>query len=151
MWEYIRRLRERTAVTILLTTHYLDEADALADRILVMDDGRLVADDSPAALKARVAGDVIHLAYADPVRLMEARAVARDGVAVRDVAAEGQELTVTVEDGTVAIAPLLGALEAAGQRPDAVSIRRPTLNDVFLTLTGHSLREDEPIAAGARS
>ena len=59
LWEHIRSLRDDQGVTIVLTTHYLDEADALADRILVMDDGQIVADDTPDALKARVSGDVV--------------------------------------------------------------------------------------------
>ena len=63
LWEHIRSLRDDTGVTIVLTTHYLEEADALADRIMVMDDGLIVADDTPEALKARIAGDVITLGF----------------------------------------------------------------------------------------
>ncbi len=61
LWQHIRSLRDETGVTILLTTHYLDEADALADRVMVMDDGQIVADDTPDALKARISGDVVTL------------------------------------------------------------------------------------------
>jgi ABC-2 type transport system ATP-binding protein len=142
LWEHIRDLRARLGVTILLTTHYLDEADALADRILVMDDGRIVADDTPDALKARIAGDVVTLALADPGDLDQAEAVARDAVAVRELAVAERELHVTVEDGAVAVAPLLRALDAAGLAIDTVAVSRPSLDDVFLTLTGRSLRED---------
>ena len=147
LWQHIRRLRDETGVTILLTTHYLDEADALADRILVMDDGRIVADDTPDALKARIAGDVVTLALADPDELARAEAVAREAVAVRELAVADGQLHVTVENGAVAVAPLLRALDAAGLSPDTVAVSRPSLDDVFLTLTGRSLREDTaPVA-----
>jgi ABC-2 type transport system ATP-binding protein len=139
LWEHIRSLREDTGVTILLTTHYLDEADVLADRILVMDDGRLVADDTPDALKARISGDVVHLVVDDPGR---AEALVRSAVAVRDVTTVDDGLHVTVEDGATAVAPILRALDAADLPLDSVSVSRPTLDDVFLTLTGRTLREE---------
>jgi ABC-2 type transport system ATP-binding protein len=143
LWDHIRSLREETGVTILLTTHYLEEADALADRILVMDGGRLVADDAPAALKARIAGDVIQLSLEDPAEVAQAEVVARDTLAVREIAATDGTLHVTVDEGAVAVAPLLRALDTAGLHPTTVSVSRPSLDDVFLTLTGRSLREGE--------
>ncbi len=148
LWEHIRALREQTGVTILLTTHYLEEADALADRILVMDGGRLVADDTPAALKARIAGEVIQVALEEPDAVGRAEAVARDALAPRDVTAADGTLHVTVDDGAVAVAPLLRALDAAALPLSSVTVSRPSLDDVFLTLTGRSLREDagEPAA-----
>src|SRR5579875_1732584 len=114
LWEHIRRLRDEQGVTILITTHYLDEADALSDRIMVMDDGRIVANDTPDALKARISGDVVALTLGG--------------------------------GGTVAVAPLLRALDAAGLDVAEVSVSRPTLDDVFLTLTGRSLREGDGAA-----
>lgn len=146
LWDHIRSLREQTGVTILLTTHYLEEADVLADRILVMDDGRLVADDTPAALKARIAGDVIQLTVVEPAELAEAERVARSALAVRAVAVADETLHVSVEEGAVAVAPLLRALDAAGLDLASVNVSRPSLDDVFLTLTGRSLR-DEPTEA----
>jgi ABC-2 type transport system ATP-binding protein len=149
LWEHIRSLREETGVTILLTTHYLDEADALADRILVMDDGRLVADDTPDALKARISGDIVHLVLEDPGALGQAEALARETVAVRDATIADDVLHVTVEDGAIAVAPLLRALDAAELPLASVTVSRPSLDDVFLTLTGRSLREDDPESAEA--
>jgi ABC-2 type transport system ATP-binding protein len=146
LWELIRKLRDELGVTILLTTHYLDEADALADRILVMDHGELVADDTPAALKARISGDVIALGF-EAGDLEQAERIARTALEPRELVIADEILNITVEDGTVAIAPLLAALDAAGLRPTSVSIHRPTLDDVFLTLTGRSLREEEAVAA----
>ena len=91
LWDLIRSLRERPGVTILLTTHYLEEADALADRILVMDHGQLVADDTSAALKARISGDVIHLTFADG--LERAAEITRETLSPRDL--------VVAEDGAL--------------------------------------------------
>jgi len=144
LWRHIRALRDDTGVTIVLTTHYLEEADALADRILVMDGGRLVADDTPAALKARISGDVITLTFADSSAASHqaAQSVARETIPVRDSSADGAALRVTVDDGSLAVPALLRALDAAGLATSSVRVDRPSLDDAFLTLTGHSLRED---------
>ncbi|MDQ6838492.1 MAG: ATP-binding cassette domain-containing protein [Actinomycetota bacterium] len=145
LWQHIRSLRDETGVTILLTTHYLDEADALADRVLVIDDGRIVADDTPDALKARISGDVISLALA-PEDLAKAEAAIRATVPVRDVVITDSTLLVTVDNGAVTVAPMLRALDAAGLSSTSVTVSRPTLDDVFLTLTGRSLRDGEAAA-----
>jgi ABC-2 type transport system ATP-binding protein len=142
LWQHIRSLRDDSGVTVVLTTHYLDEADALADRVMVMDDGLIVADDTPDALKARISGDVVTLglgAECDPSR---AEAVVREAVVVREVVHTEGALLVTVDDGAVAVAPLLRALDAVGLSPTSITVNRPTLDDVFLTLTGRSLREE---------
>jgi ABC-2 type transport system ATP-binding protein len=146
LWNHIRSLRDDTGVTVVLTTHYLDEADALADRVLVMDHGQVVADDTPDRLKARISGDVVALGLPDAATHEKAEAVVRAAVEVRDVVVAEVGLYVTVEDGAVAVAPLLRALDAAGLSPSSVSVSRPTLDDVFLTLTGRSLREGEEVA-----
>ncbi len=143
LWQHIRSLREDAGVTVVLTTHYLDEADALADRILVMDDGRVVADDSPEALKARIAGDVVTLTFdgVAPAELARAAEVARGATAVREAVTSDNAVLVTVDSGAVAVAPLLRAIDAADLTLTSVAVNRPSLDDVFLTLTGHSLRE----------
>jgi len=141
LWEHIRSLRDETGVTIVLTTHYLDEADALADRIMVMDGGLIVADDTPEALKARIAGDVITLGLEREVDATSAGRIAREAIDVRDVVVEGGRLIVTVDAGAIAVAPLLRALDAEGLAVSSVTVTRPSLDDVFLTLTGRSLRE----------
>ncbi|HJQ43198.1 MAG TPA: ATP-binding cassette domain-containing protein [Jatrophihabitantaceae bacterium] len=144
LWTHIRSLRDDFGVTILLTTHYLDEADALSDRILVMDRGLIVADDTPDALKARIAGDVVSLALTGdaPADVERAGAIAARAVDTRDVSVAGGELRITVDDGSVAVAPLLRAFDTADIAVASVSVTRPSLDDVFLTLTGHSLREE---------
>jgi len=144
LWQHIRSLRDDDGVTVVLTTHYLEEADALADRILVMDDGRIVADDSPDALKARIAGDVVTMTLdaATDDDLVRAASAVRSATDPRDVVTRPGELLVTVDNGAVAVAPLMRAVDAAGLTLSSVSVDRPSLDDVFLTLTGRSLRED---------
>jgi ABC-2 type transport system ATP-binding protein len=140
LWDHIRSLRDRDGVTILITTHYLEEADELADRIMVMDHGRIVADDTPDALKAQVSGDVISVRVDGD--LAHAEAVSRQAIAVRTAQVAGDVLELTVERGDVAIAPLLRALDTEGLPMRSVSVARPTLDTVFLTLTGRSLRDE---------
>jgi ABC-2 type transport system ATP-binding protein len=146
LWQHIKSLRDETGVTIMLTTHYLDEADALADRVLVMDHGLIVADDTPDALKARISGDVVTLGLAAPDDRAKAEAIVREAVTVREVVTTETALLVTVDDGAVAVAPLLRALDAAGLSTTSITVNRPTLDDVFLTLTGRSLREGDEAA-----
>ena len=146
LWDYIRFLREEKGVTIVLTTHYLDEADALADRIVVMDHGAIVADDTPDALKAQVSGDVIRVAVEGD--LHAAQQVADAALqprtsAIEDLGGEGERLVLTVDRGDTSVPVLLRALDAASLPLTAVEVRRPTLDDVFLTLTGRSLREED--------
>jgi ABC-2 type transport system ATP-binding protein len=140
LWEHIRMLRDEQGVTIMLTTHYLDEADALADRLLVMDNGTIVADDTPDALKARVSGDVISVQVTGD--LERAAVVAAAALEVRTSTIEGNRLIITVERGDTAVPVLLRALDTASLPLTSVQVNRPTLDDVFLTLTGRSLRED---------
>jgi ABC-2 type transport system ATP-binding protein len=144
LWQHIKALREQTGVTILLTTHYLDEADALADRVMVMDHGQIVADDTPDALKSRISGDIVTVGITDDVA--RAETVVRAAVTARDVVVTDSAVLVTVDDGATAVAPILRALDAAGIGTTSISVNRPTLDDVFLTLTGRSLREGDEAA-----
>jgi len=143
LWEHIRVLRDEFDVSVVITTQYLDEADALADRILVMDHGRIVADDTPDALKAQVSGDIISLSIDGD--LAEAERAGRAAIEVRSATTEADVLHLTVERGDVAVAPLLRALDAANLPLRSVTVSRPTLDTVFLTLTGRSLREDAAV------
>ncbi|MEV8504800.1 ATP-binding cassette domain-containing protein [Actinoplanes sp. NPDC051475] len=145
LWEHVRALRDDHGATVFLTTHYLDEADALCDRLLVIDGGVIVAEGTPDALKRRVAGDLVVLGTPQPAEVAV--------IAAR--VAEDAELTTTdtsvrlrVPGGNTVLPRLLSELDRAGLIPDSVEVRRPTLDDVFLTLTGRSLRE-EPDARAA--
>ncbi|MFE3190240.1 ATP-binding cassette domain-containing protein [Nocardia sp. NPDC059240] len=147
LWDHIRRLRDE-GTTIVLTTHYLEEADALCDRILVMDNGTIVAEGTPDELKRRISGDVISLEI-DSATADLAMDVAAEVLELRsrlrtENAPAGKSLVhLTVEHGDAAVVPLLSALGDKGIRPGALTVKRPSLDDVFLTLTGRSLREGD--------
>ncbi len=147
LWDHIRGLRERLGTTVFLTTHYLEEADALCDRVLVIDHGRIIAEGVPEELKRRISGDVVTLSVSGDPALAQAVLAARPGV--REIAAEGRAIRMTVEHGEEALPGMLRALDGEGITMESIQLARPTLDDVFLTLTGRSLRDDSP--AGGRA
>jgi ABC-2 type transport system ATP-binding protein len=142
LWDHIRRLREELGTTVFLTTHYLDEADALCDRILVIDYGKIVAEGTPDELKRRISGDVITLSVTGSPDAAEA--VLASDPAVREISVTGRALRLTVAHGEKALPGVLRALDAAGITLESIALARPSLDDVFLTVTGRSLREDTP-------
>jgi ABC-2 type transport system ATP-binding protein len=146
LWGHIRGLRDSHGVTVFITTHYLGEADALCDRILVIDHGEIVAGGTPAELKASLSGDRVSLRLADPARLGRARSLAErvDGATL--LRAQGDLVDLSLPDAAGALAALLEQLAAAGVRLSGIEVHPPTLDDVFLSLTGRELR-DRPIAA----
>jgi len=142
LWTHISDLRTKRGSTVFLTTHYLDEADALCDRIMVMDHGTIVASDTPDALKRQVSGDLVALTVASTGDAATA-ATTLATVAEGDVTTDGLIVSARVRDGGRAMPDLLRALDRAGVELVSIESRRPTLDDVFLTLTGRSLRESE--------
>jgi ABC-2 type transport system ATP-binding protein len=142
MWDEIRRLRE-TGTTVFLTTHYLEEADALADRLAIIDHGQIVARGTPDELKRQVAGDAVTLGV-DGTR-ESVLAVVRGQPYVREATAEDELVRLYVDHGDAAVPQLLRMLDAAGLAPRTITLARPSLDDVFLRQTGRSLRE-EPAA-----
>jgi ABC-2 type transport system ATP-binding protein len=141
LWDHIRDLRDKRGATVLITTHYLDEADALSDRIVIIDQGRIVASDTAENLKAQVAGDLVALELADPAQVGDAaerlRAIAGD-VEVSERHVRGR-----VARAGRAVPGLLRELDRTGIELEAIEVVRPTLDDVFLSLTGRSLRDAE--------
>jgi ABC-2 type transport system ATP-binding protein len=142
LWDHIRRLRAEHGVTIFLTTHYLDEADALADRLIVIDDGRIVAEGTPDSLKARVSGDGVVVGV-EPEVTTAAADTARQLTGAHDFDVEDGLIRFRVPRGDTAMPELLRALDAKGIVMSSIQVTRPTLDDVFLTLTGRSLRDAE--------
>jgi ABC-2 type transport system ATP-binding protein len=141
LWTHIRSLRDTLGTTVFLTTHYMDEADSLSDRILIIDNGTIVAEGTPAELKKRVSGDAITLTLrneADASRSAEI-AAGLDGADTPGV--EANVVRLHVPDGGRALPVLLAELTKAGIDAIGVDVNRPTLDDVFLTLTGRSLRD----------
>jgi ABC-2 type transport system ATP-binding protein len=147
LWEHIRRIRGELGSTVFLTTHYLDEADALCDRIMVIDEGRIVAEGSPDQLKRRISGDVVTLAVDGKADVAERLLTARPEV--RESTVTDHTLRLTVERGEEALPGLLRALDAGGIGLTTIQLSRPTLDDVFLTLTGRSLRDEQTVGDGA--
>ena len=135
MWDEIRRLRDE-GMTVFITTHYLDEADALCDRISIMDNGEIVASGTPADLKREISGDVVRVGL--PVDAIPAAAEALSSYKIET---NEDNVRLNVEDGAVAIPQILRALDAAGVPLGTIELHRPSLDDVFLTKTGRSLRE----------
>jgi len=144
LWTHIRRLRDDLNTTVFLTTHYLDEADALCDRILIIDSGRIVAEGTPEELKHRISGDLVTIDVAGDGDPAAALAAVRDLEGVRDSTLSARTLRVTVDAGGQQLMGIMRALDAAGVPIASIQLARPTLDDVFLTLTGRSLRDDSP-------
>ncbi|NED95340.1 ATP-binding cassette domain-containing protein [Phytoactinopolyspora alkaliphila] len=141
--EHIRRLHRDDEVTIVLTTHYLDEADAVAERVVVIDNGRIIADGTPDQLKSKVSGDLVTVALAENDDSGAARDVASRVPTAHDVEAGDSRLSFRVENGDAVLPDVVRALDSAGITLRSAQVKRPTLDDVFLTLTGRSLRDDD--------
>ncbi|AGL20995.1 daunorubicin resistance protein DrrA family ABC transporter ATP-binding protein [Actinoplanes sp. N902-109] len=137
MWDEIRRLRA-AGMTVFITTHYLDEADALCDRISIMDHGDIVASGTPAALKREISGDVVRVRSTAPARAAE---VLGSTGFVNKLETHEDSVRLYVDEGATAIPLILRTLDDAGVPPGAIELHRPSLDDVFLTKTGRSLRE----------
>ena len=148
LWEHIDRLREGQQTTIVLTTHYLEEADSQAERVLVIDHGEIIADDTAANLKATLAGDRISVTV-DSADADAASAIMADrGREVsRSDSSLGAELAGRFDRGTRTLPGLLATMQSAGLEVRAADVRVPTLDDVFLSLTGRSLREEAEVVA----
>jgi ABC-2 type transport system ATP-binding protein len=137
LWTEIRRLAACDGVSVLLTTHYLDEADHLAHRLAIIDEGRVVTDGTPDQLKSRLRGDAINIQLdADGVVGDALRALSPRNAWLRDLTGEGRAVRARVDDGARAVPGVLAALEAAGVTVASVTVSRPSLDDVYLSHTG---------------
>jgi ABC-2 type transport system ATP-binding protein len=134
----IARLSVHEQVTVLLTTHYLDEADRLADRLAIVDSGRVVVEGTPDQLKSELHGDAVHVGLHSAEAAAGALAVlARLGL--REVVPDGATLRARADDGARAVPAVLAALEDAGTPVASVTVARPSLDDVYLRHVGHTM------------
>jgi ABC-2 type transport system ATP-binding protein len=140
MWDEIRRLRAE-GMTVFITTHYLDEADALCDRISIMDYGEIVASGTPAALKREISGDVVLVGLPAGVPPRAAEVLGTTEF-INKLETHDESVRLYVDDGATAIPLVLRALDAASVPLGSIELHRPSLDDVFLTKTGRSLREN---------
>jgi ABC-2 type transport system ATP-binding protein len=143
MWEELAVLAREELLTILLTTHYLEEADALTNRLAIVSRGRIVVEGTAEELKGGLQGEAVIVELSDG-RVDEAAAVVRSLAEVREVSADGQLLRSRVGDGARAVPTILAALDSRGIPVEAVTMHRPSLDDVYLHYTGRDFRaEDE--------
>jgi ABC-2 type transport system ATP-binding protein len=150
MWREVKGLA-RDGLTILLTTHYLEEADRLAGRLAIIDRGMVVATGSPEELKGRLRGDVVAVELHRREGSEEARQALASVAGVREVVLDEQVLYATVGQGARMVPALVGALEGRGLEVAQVSLHRPSLDDVYLSVTGHAYDEGGDAAESAAS
>ncbi len=144
VWSQVRRLTAERTVSILLTTHYLEEADEFSDEVAILDRGRIVATGSPDSLKRQLHGDALRLEFRRDVSVGELEGALRRVEGLGDINVSGRWARARVSDGA-AIAPgTLAALESAGLAVASVTISRPSLADVYLRHTGHEFASTEP-------
>jgi ABC-2 type transport system ATP-binding protein len=144
MWDEIRKLKSE-GTTVFLTTHYLEEADALADRLAIIDHGKIVASGTADELKSEIAGDVITLGV-DGLAERVLELVQRQPY-VREATIDGEVVRLYVDRGEAAVPQILRTLDGAGLAPQTITLARPSLDDVFLRQTGRSLRDEAKPAA----
>ena len=141
LWDHIRSLRDDERVTVLLTTHYLDEADALCDRIVIVDNGTIVAEGTPAALKNDLAGEHVTLAFASADEAARAT-TALSGPLETAPLLDGHRVHLEVAHAHAALPTILAVVALAHLQPLTLEARPATLDDVFFARTGRALRDD---------
>jgi len=141
MWAEIARLAGAEGMTVLLTTHYLEEADRLAGRLAIVDRGRVVASGTPDELKGELRGDAVHVELPAGADAGLARRALGELPAVRDVVIAGRDVSARSDDGAAAVPVVLAGLQRAGINAASVAVARPSLDDVYLRHTGRRYRE----------
>jgi ABC-2 type transport system ATP-binding protein len=149
LWTHIQALREERGTTVFLTTHYLDEADALCDRILVIDHGAIVASGTPDELKSQVGGDVLTVTVQRQDRVGEVARLVGELRGAEAPQVVDDRVVGRVPHGGAALVELVRGLDRADIEVSGIESRRPSLDDVFLGLTGRSLRDAETPAPSA--
>jgi ABC-2 type transport system ATP-binding protein len=144
LWREIARLAREDGLTVVLTTHYLEEADHLAQRVAIIDHGQIVVEGAPEGLKSELRGDAIQLelAGAFPEASVRAALAGLSGI-LRDVALDGRILRARVDSGASALPAVLAALDATAFRVATATVARPSLDDVYLRYTGRTYAESE--------
>jgi ABC-2 type transport system ATP-binding protein len=148
-WRYVQELRREHGMTVFVTTHYLEEADGMCDRIAIIDHGKIVASGTPADLKDRLGGDIITIRPSQETDGIADVLKAVPGVAA--VTAQDGSYRVKCPNGEALVPVLVEACAKAGVGLAGVSLKRPSLDEVFLEFTGREFREDEGVSATDRA
>jgi ABC-2 type transport system ATP-binding protein len=138
LWAEIRRMAGQEQMTVLLTTHYLQEADRLADHLAIVDRGRVVAQGTPEELKNGLRGDAVVVDLRDPARASDGLTAWGRVPSLREITADGRTLRARADEGAAALPLAMAALEVAGLPVASASVSRPSLDDVYFRHTGHS-------------
>lgn len=149
MWSEISRLVEEDGLTILLTTHYMDEADQLAGRLAIVERGRVVAEGTPEQLKGELRGDAIHVELREAHMDGRVEAALASVAGVHDVLVEGHALHARADSGPTAVPAVLAALEGVGLGVASVTVARPSLDDVYLRYAGRAFSSNGTETASA--
>jgi ABC-2 type transport system ATP-binding protein len=155
MWDEISRLAGDEGLTILLTTHYLEEADRLAERIAIVDRGRVVTEGTPDELKGELRGDAVHVELGEtpgPVDAQRLAAALGEFAGVREVGLDGRRVSARADDGPAAVPHVLAVLEREGATVATVTVARPSLDDVYLRYAGRRFSDADArtaVTAGA--
>ena len=140
IWEYIKRLNKAQKVTVVLTTHYMEEADYLCDRVAIIDNGKIIALDKPNNLKNAIGEDIISVQVSDGGKFSD---ILTKIEFIKRIRLHDDFLFLSVENGEIMIPRILRLAHEEGVFVHSVSLRKPTLEDVFLTFTGRTIREQE--------
>jgi ABC-2 type transport system ATP-binding protein len=142
MWEELDELAREETLTVLLTTHYLEEADRLADRLAIMSRGKIAIEGTPDGLKRELRGDSVTVELQDG-RVEDAERIVRGLGVVHEASSDGRHVRARVEQGGTAVPGILSALEASGIPVATVTVARPSLDDVYLHVTGRAFHADD--------
>jgi ABC-2 type transport system ATP-binding protein len=146
MWREISKLSREDGLSVLLTTHYLEEADHLAQHVAIIDQGQIVVEGTPDSLKAELRGDAIQVELAETPQSSRVRAALQEleDTLLREVIIDGRNLRARVDSGASALPIVLSALDSAGIPVAAATVSRPSLDDVYLRYTGRAYSEANP-------
>lgn len=144
LWDYIKQLNQKERLTIILTTHYMEEADALCNRIAIIDHGKIIKLDTPERLKDSLGGDIIRISSANNNGLFRAlKASKKKNSYIKAVKQHDNFIEVTSKNGGEAVPKIIDLAESKKIKVDYATVKRPTLEDVFISLTGKEIRDEE--------
>jgi len=137
VWEYIKKLKKEHSITIIMTTHYMEEADSLCDRVAIIDHGKIIAKDTPAALKDSLGGDIVMIKTPQPEKMKEAVQAFAKKIKIDD-----GTISISVEKAEKRIVQITDLARENNIEIESINMHRPTLDDVFLHYTGRTIREE---------